>query len=105
MCRCPSRMPGSVSISTSRSEARWASAKRSSCAWAKRMSWRAEGRDLVDAALDVALAQAEARRGPAVGPHRVVAHRLVAAPPHRVDDVGHRFGDLASAIVIGIDRA
>ena len=50
-------------------------------------------------------AQAEVVGGPAVGPQRVVAHRLVAASPHRVDDMGHRFGDLAPAIVIGIDRA
>jgi hypothetical protein len=32
-------------------------------------------------------------------------YRLVAAASHCIDDVGDGLGDLAPAIVIGIDRA
>ena len=38
MLRWPSTTPGSVSTSTSRSAARWCSAKLRTCSWAKRMS-------------------------------------------------------------------
>jgi len=63
------------------------------------------GRDLVDAALDVALGQPELVGGPAVSAHGVVVDRVVAAAPHRIDDMADGLGDLAPAIVIGIDRA
>ena len=95
MLRWPSRTPGSVSTSTSRSAARCASAKRRICAWAKLMSSITCAGRLSIRRLDLGRRQAEILRLPIVELHREFADRGVAAPHDIVQDRLDRLAHLA----------